>query len=52
MMCVYREMLQWAGLGVAVANATELCRITANYVAKAERSYGVLESVNKFVLNE
>lgn len=47
-----REMIQWAGLGVAVANATELCRITANYVAKAERSYGVLEAVNKFVLNE
>ena len=44
------SMLQYAGTAVAVANAVEEIRGAANYVASAERSWGVLEAVRRFVL--
>lgn len=44
------EMVQWAGLGVAVANAVPELKAAAAYVSEAERSYGVAEAVRKFVL--
>ena len=44
------EMLEWAGLGVAVANAVPELKNGADYVAEARRSFGVAESVKKFVL--
>jgi len=44
------EMAEWAGCGVAVANAVPRLKEIADYVASAERSYGVIEAVRKFVL--
>ncbi len=44
------EMLEWAGLGVAVANAVPELKNGADYVAEARRSFGVAEAVKKFVL--
>ena len=44
------EMLEWAGLGVAVANAVPELKNRADYVAEARRSFGVAEAVKKFVL--
>lgn len=43
-------MLQYAGTSVAVANAVREIRSAAGYVASAERSWGVLEAVRRFVL--
>lgn len=42
------EMLQFAGIGVAVANAIEPVKLIADYVCKKEGYEGVLEAVNKF----
>lgn len=44
------EMIQWAGCGVAVANAVDAAKEAADYVTSAERSLGVREAVEKFVL--
>jgi len=46
------EMVEWAGLGVAVKNAVEPLKAVAKYIAENERSYGVKEAVEKFVLNK
>ncbi len=46
------EMVEWAGLGVAVKNAVEPLKAVAKYVAENERSYGVKEAVEKFVLKK
>ena len=46
------EMVKWAGIGVAVANAVPELKAEADYVAEVERSYGVAEAVKKFVLRE
>ena len=46
------EMVEWAGLGVAVKNAVEPLKVVAKYIAKNERSYGVKEVVEKFVLDK
>ena len=45
-----REMVEWAGFGVAVANAVQSLKYVADYVAAQERSFGVAEAVRKFVL--
>lgn len=45
------EMIEAAGLGVAVANATEKLRERADYVTLAERGRGVAEAIEKFVLS-
>ena len=42
------EMIQEAGLGVAVANAAAQLKEVADYTAKAEYCYGVIEAVKKF----
>ena len=44
------EMVEWAGLGVAVANAVPELKAKADYAAESERSEGVAEAVRKFVL--
>ncbi|MCL6635607.1 MAG: Cof-type HAD-IIB family hydrolase [Peptococcaceae bacterium] len=44
------EMLEFAGLGVAVANAREEVKRKAGYVTKASYGEGVVEALNKFVL--
>lgn len=45
------EMVIWAGLGVAVANSVDSLKEVAEYVCEKERSYGVAEAIEKFVLN-
>ncbi|MDO5095262.1 MAG: Cof-type HAD-IIB family hydrolase [Peptostreptococcaceae bacterium] len=44
------EMVDWSGLGVAVANAVPKLKEKAQYITQAENSKGVLEAVKKFVL--
>lgn len=44
------EMIEWAGTGVAVANAVDAAKSAADYVTEAERSLGVLEALERFVL--
>ena len=46
-----KEMVEWAGLGVSVANGVPELRAAADYIAEKERSFGVIEAVEKFVLN-
>lgn len=46
------EMVSWAGLGVSVANGVPALKAVADYVAEQERSYGVKEAVEKFVLTD
>jgi hydroxymethylpyrimidine pyrophosphatase-like HAD family hydrolase len=45
-----REMVEWAGLGVSVANGVEELKRAADYISAAERSWGVKEAVDRFVL--
>ena len=45
-----REMVEWAGLGVSVANGVPELKQVADYVAARERSWGVKEAVDRFVL--
>ena len=44
------EMVIWAGLGVAVANAVDSLKAAADYVCSEERSYGVAEAIEKFCM--
>ena len=44
------EMVRWAGVGVAVANAVEPLKAAADYVCAKERSQGVAEAIRKFCL--
>lgn len=46
------EMVSWAGVGVAMANAVPGLKESADYVTAAERSFGVAEAVRKFVLED
>lgn len=43
------EMLARAGLGIAVANASEEAKAAAAYVCDQERTWGVIEAVERFV---
>ena len=45
------EMLQMAGLGVAVANAESMVKDIADYVTTASYGDGVAEAIERFVLN-
>lgn len=42
------EMIQEAGIGVAVANAAKELKDKANYVAQGEYCYGVMEAIEKY----
>ena len=44
------EMVIWAGLGVAMANAVDSLKEVSEYVCENERSYGVAEAIEKFCL--
>lgn len=46
------EMLQFAGLGVAVGNADEELRAQAGYVAATNDEEGVREVIDRFILSE
>jgi len=41
------EMVKWAGLGVAVANATDELKAAAGYITAAPRSQGIEELIDK-----
>lgn len=43
-------MLEYAGLGVAVANANERVKATADFISKSNDEDGVAFAVEKFVL--
>ena len=42
------EMVKWAGLGVAMGNASNNLKECADYITKGEYSYGVLEVIETF----
>lgn len=42
------EMVKWAGLGVAVANATNELKAAADYITAAPRSQGIEELIDHF----
>lgn len=46
------EMLKAAGVGAAVANASEAVKQTADYVCGREYTDGVIEAICKFVMGE
>lgn len=46
------EMIEYAGLGIAVANASNSLKEKADYITKSEREKGVLEVINNFILKE
>lgn len=46
------EMVQWAGTGVCVANGVDALKQIADYVTEAQRSAGVAEAIQKFILKE
>lgn len=46
------EMVEWAGTGVAVANAVPELKTAADYISSEERSYGVAEAVRNLVLKQ
>jgi hypothetical protein len=45
------EMVEYAGLGVAVANATDELKAVADYVTEAPISRGVEEVIERFILS-
>lgn len=47
------SMLTWAGLGVAMANGSDIAKKNANFVTeKTNEENGVAEAIKKYVLNE
>ncbi|PRX28621.1 hypothetical protein BX659_11248 [Orenia metallireducens] len=46
------EMIEYAGLGVAVANAREKIKERADYITKSNDEDGVAELIEKFILAE
>jgi len=45
------SMVEWAGLGVAVANATPDVLAVADWVAPAVTAEGVAAVIERFILN-
>ena len=46
------DMIRFAGLGVAMGNATEAIKAAADYVTKSNDIHGVAHVINKFVSNQ
>ncbi len=46
------DMLQWAGLGVAMGNAPHAIRAVSNYVADSVEADGLAQVIERFVLSE
>jgi Cof subfamily protein (haloacid dehalogenase superfamily) len=46
------EMIEWAGLGVAMGNAFEAVKDIADYVTASNEEEGVAEALRLFVLKE
>ena len=45
------DMLEWAGLGVAMGNAPKDVKEAADYVTTSNEEEGVAEALRRFVLN-
>lgn len=46
------SMVRYAGLGVAMGNATEEVKEAANYITKSNDEDGIAEVIEKFILNK
>lgn len=46
------DMVAWAGVGCAMANATPALKDLADYICEESRSYGVLEVIHRFFPEE
>ena len=44
------SMIKYAGLGVAVENATPACKEAADYIAASCEDDGVAKAIQKFIL--
>jgi hypothetical protein len=47
-----RSMIQWAGLGVAMANAPDSLKADADYVAPTQSEAGVAHVIERFILGK
>ncbi|MEG0857514.1 MAG: HAD-IIB family hydrolase, partial [Terrisporobacter sp.] len=47
-----KHMIEYAGLGVAMGNATEDIKDLADYITLSNDDDGVAHVINKFILNE
>ncbi len=45
------HMIEFAGLGVAMGNATEETKAIANYITDTNNNSGVAQVIEKFILN-
>ena len=45
------HMIEFAGLGVAMGNATEATKAIANYLTDTNNNSGVAQVIEKFILN-
>ena len=45
------SMVEWAGLGVAVQNASEALKASSNYITQGSTFLGVEEAIDKFILS-
>lgn len=46
------EMLEFAGIGVAMGNGTESAKKVANYVTDTNENHGVAKAIEKYILNK
>lgn len=46
------DMIRWAGVGVAMANARPEVKEAADYITKSNDEHGVAEALHKFVLQQ
>ena len=44
-------MIEYAGMGVAMGNATDEIKAMAQYITKTNEEHGVAHAIQKFVLN-
>ncbi len=46
------HMIEYAGLGVAMGNATDATKALANYIIDTNNNAGVAKVIQKFILDE
>ena len=44
-------MIEYAGLGIAMGNGTEIVKNKADYIADTNDNDGIAKVINKFILN-
>jgi len=47
-----KEMIEYAGLGVAMGNAEDEIKMLANFITKSNEEDGVAYVINKFIIND